>query len=110
VGHISSAKNLATEDLGQVSRPGEDGAGSSGARDAEQSAKQAPRAEAGPAISTRRRASDYYAVIFVRRIIRSLTAAMPGWLLVILGVCLVIPLVPAGCTAFYSGAVPDSAS
>lgn len=32
------------------------------------------------------------AVITLRKIIRSLTAAMPGWLLAICGVCLVIPL------------------
>ena len=31
-------------------------------------------------------------MITVRKIIRSLTAAMPGWLIVICGVCLVIPL------------------
>ena len=31
-------------------------------------------------------------VITVRKIVRSLTAAMPGWLLLICGVCLAIPL------------------
>jgi len=31
-------------------------------------------------------------VIVVRKVVRSLTAAMPGWLLVVFGVCLAIPL------------------
>jgi hypothetical protein len=31
-------------------------------------------------------------VIVVRKVVRSLTAAMLGWLLVVFGVCLVIPL------------------
>jgi hypothetical protein len=31
-------------------------------------------------------------VIVVRKVVRSLMAAMPGWLLVIFGVCLAIPL------------------
>ena len=31
-------------------------------------------------------------MIAVRKVVRSLTAAMPGWLLVICGVCLAIPL------------------
>jgi hypothetical protein len=31
-------------------------------------------------------------VITARKIVRSLTAAMPGWLLLICGVCLAIPL------------------
>jgi hypothetical protein len=31
-------------------------------------------------------------MITVRKIVRSLTAAMPGWLIVICGVCLAIPL------------------
>jgi hypothetical protein len=34
-----------------------------------------------------------YLMITVRKITRSLTAAMPGWLLAISAVCLVIPLV-----------------
>ena len=32
-------------------------------------------------------------MIVVRKVVRSLMAAMPGWLLVIFGVCLAIPLV-----------------
>jgi hypothetical protein len=43
-------------------------------------------------------------MITVRKVTRSLTAVMPGWLIVICGVCLVIPLarlaallVTAGC-------------
>ena len=31
-------------------------------------------------------------MIVVRKVVRSLMAAMPGWLLVIFGVCLAIPL------------------
>ena len=31
-------------------------------------------------------------MIVVRKVVRSLTAAMPGWLLVVFGVCLAIPL------------------
>lgn len=31
-------------------------------------------------------------MIVVRKAVRSLTAAMPGWLLVVFGVCLAIPL------------------
>jgi hypothetical protein len=31
-------------------------------------------------------------MIMVRKVVRSLMAAMPGWLLVIFGVCLAIPL------------------
>lgn len=97
---MSRAENLGVEHLGQLSRPGENGAGSSGARDAEQSATQAPRAEAAAATSTRRSVSDFYLVIIVRRIIGSLTAAMPGWLIVILGVCLMIPLVRLAALLF----------
>ena len=32
-------------------------------------------------------------MIVVRKVVRSLMAVMPGWLLVIIGVCLAIPLV-----------------
>jgi hypothetical protein len=35
-------------------------------------------------------------VIVVRKVVRSLTAAMPGWLLIIFGVCLAIPLGQTG--------------
>jgi len=34
-------------------------------------------------------------MIAVRKVVRSLTAAMPGWLLVICGVCLAIPAASA---------------
>ena len=38
------------------------------------------------------RVGEYHPVIVIRKVARSLMAAMPGWLLVIFGVCLAIPL------------------
>jgi hypothetical protein len=38
------------------------------------------------------RVGEYHLVIVVRKVVRSLMAAMPGWLIVIFGVCLAIPL------------------
>src|SRR4029077_19334969 len=46
------------------------------------------------------RVSDYHLVIVVRKVVRSLMAAMPGWLLVIFGVCLAIPLARLGLLVF----------
>lgn len=42
-------------------------------------------------------------IITVRRLTRSLTAAMPGWLIVICGVCLAIPVVRLGGLLFAAG-------
>ena len=39
-------------------------------------------------------------MIAVRKVVRSLTAAMPGWLLVICGVCLAIPLARLAALVF----------
>jgi hypothetical protein len=53
-------------------------------------------------------------VIVVRKVVRSLTAAMPGWLLVVFSVCLAIPLarlvVLLLTAAFVPGATRESAS
>jgi hypothetical protein len=42
-------------------------------------------------------------MITVRKATRSLTAVMPGWLIVICGVCLVIPLVRLAALLFTAG-------
>jgi hypothetical protein len=42
-------------------------------------------------------------IITVRKATRSLTAVMPGWLIVIRGVCLVIPLVRLAALLFTAG-------
>jgi UPF0716 family protein affecting phage T7 exclusion len=42
-------------------------------------------------------------MITVRKITRSLTAVIPGWLIVICGVCLVIPLVRLAALLFTAG-------
>jgi hypothetical protein len=42
-------------------------------------------------------------VITVRKITRSLTAVMPGWLIAICGVCLVIPLARLAALVFTVG-------
>jgi hypothetical protein len=48
-------------------------------------------------------------VIAVRKVVPSLTAAMPGWLLVICGACLAIPLAPAGYIDSHGCFVPGAA-
>jgi hypothetical protein len=42
-------------------------------------------------------------MITVRKVTRSLTAVMPGWLVVICGVCLVIPLARLAALLFTAG-------
>ena len=42
-------------------------------------------------------------MITVRKVTRSLTAVMPGWLIVICGVCLVIPLARLAALLFTAG-------
>ena len=42
-------------------------------------------------------------MIAVRKIARSLTAVMPGWLIVICGVCLFIPLARLAALLFTAG-------
>ena len=49
----------------------------------------------------RYRLGECHLVIVVRKVVRSLMAAMPEWLLVIFGVCLAIPL--AGWLYWFSG-------
>jgi len=49
-------------------------------------------------------------VIAVRKVMRSLTAAMPRWLVIICGVCLVIPLARLAALVFTAAFVPGSAS
>ena len=48
-------------------------------------------------------------MIIIRKVTRSLTAVMPGWLIVICGVCLCSPVGPAGRVAVHRRAVPGSA-
>ena len=42
-------------------------------------------------------------MITVRKVTRSLTAVMPGWLIVSCGVCLVIPLARLAALLFTAG-------
>ena len=42
-------------------------------------------------------------MITIRKVTRSLTAVMPGWLIVICGVCLVIPLARMAALLFTTG-------
>jgi hypothetical protein len=42
-------------------------------------------------------------MITIRKITRSLTTVMPGWLIVICGVCLAIPLVRLAALLFTAG-------
>lgn len=42
-------------------------------------------------------------MITIHKIIRSLTAVMPGWLIVICGVCLAIPLARLAALVFTAG-------
>ena len=48
-------------------------------------------------------------MIIVRKVTRSLTAARPGWLIVICGVCLAIPLARLAALLFIVGLMPGSA-
>lgn len=42
-------------------------------------------------------------MITIRKLTRSLTAAMPAWLIVVCGICLVIPLARLAALAFTAG-------
>jgi len=42
-------------------------------------------------------------MITIRKIVRSLTAVMPGWLIVICGICLAIPLARLAALVFTAG-------
>jgi len=52
---------------------------------------------------TRRPSEWVLLVITVRKITRTLTAVMPGWLIVICGVCLAIPLARLAALLFTAG-------
>ncbi len=54
-------------------------------------------------VATRRQAGRCNSMITVRKVMRSLTAVMPGWLIVICGVCLAIPLARLAALLFTAG-------
>jgi hypothetical protein len=60
-------------------------------------------ARAEPQASGPGQAGGCYPMITVRKVTRSLAAVMPGWLVVICGVCLVIPLARLAALLFTAG-------